>query len=169
MSKREEEIRRSAVIDPTGTYRYRLDRAWGFGAGRLVFIMLNPSIADGLQDDPTIRRCIGFAKREGCSGLTVVNLFGLRATIPHELQTVSNPVGPDNYRHISEAAETGKVVVAWGATPFATTQAHKVAWALTLNPNQQLWCLGITKSGAPRHPLYVPATQPLASWTAPDA
>jgi hypothetical protein len=160
-------MRRSAVIDSTGAYRYRLDRAWGHGGERLVFIMLNPSIADGLQDDPTIRRCIGFAQREGYSGLVVVNLFGLRATIPAELGTVEDPVGTDNYQHISTASETGKVVVAWGSHPFAGKQASKVAWALSLG-GRTLWCLGTTKAGAPRHPLYVRGDQPLIPWEPPQ-
>ena len=83
------EVQRSAVISPDGLYRYRLDRWWGpesegMGSNRMPFMMLNPSTADADEDDRTIRRCIGFAHREGCNGITVVNIGAYRATDPDE-------------------------------------------------------------------------------------
>lgn len=160
----------SAVIDETGTYRYRLDRTWLTAMSpRLVFIMLNPSTADASIDDPTIRRCIGFAKREHCGGLVVVNLFALRATNPGELQASVDRVGPENYHHISEASYSGRIVLAWGAHPLAAEQGRKVTWALNMQPGRTLWCLGTTKVGAPRHPLYVKADQPLVPYVEPQA
>lgn len=157
----------SAIISPDGVYRYRLERTFeGNPNQRLVFIMLNPSTADASTDDPTIRRCIGFAKREGCGGLVVVNLFALRATDPTALRAASDPVGPENYSNLSDASYSGRVVAAWGAHPFAATQGRKVAWALTLG-DRPLYCLGMTRAGAPRHPLYVRGDQPLVRWYPP--
>lgn len=88
-------IRKTASISECGLYRYLLGRAWGDGP-LLPFIMLNPSTADADIDDPTIRRCMGFAKREGTSGVSVANLFALRSKDPSALLTVSGRVGPGN-------------------------------------------------------------------------
>lgn len=148
-----------AILDPTGAYRYRLWRRWG--DERLVtFIMLNPSTADASVDDPTIRRCIGFAKAWGHGGLNVVNLFAYRATNPRALLTALDPVGPENNQHIlSLACEGTRLVAAWGANSAAQgSQGRNVRWMLA---EFTLWHIGLTKDGHPRHPLYVRAdTQP---------
>jgi hypothetical protein len=148
----------SAVISPCGRYRYVLHRElpqplrWVKPA---LFIMLNPSTADATQDDPTIRRCIGFAKYWGCTSLTVVNLFALRSTDPSGLAIDHDPVGPDNDTHIAEQIRLhslGVIVGAWGAHPFARKRAEEV-----MQKHGPFSCLGTTKAGAPRHPLYVKA------------
>lgn len=156
----------SAVISDCGRYRYKLTRQipqpirW---VRPCLFIMLNPSTADAEQDDPTIRRCIRFAKREGCTRLTVVNLFALRATDPMELRKAEDPEGPFNDGYllgaIEEHLKTGVVVAAWGADPFATRRAE---WLRNQIP--PIECLGITKSGAPKHPLYLRSDAPLEQW-----
>lgn len=163
----------SAVISDCGAFRYTLHRRipsmlrW---VRPCLFIMLNPSTADATQDDPTIRRCLGFAKREGCTSLTVVNLYALRATDPAAL-TQQGPVemvaiiGPDNDRHIREQAEQhrlGIIVAAWGAHPMARRRERAVADIIG-----PMYCLGTTKAGAPRHPLYVKGDAPLLPWEPP--
>lgn len=156
-----------AEISADGVYRYALWRQWGLGAP-LVFVMLNPSTADAEQDDPTIRRCIGFAKREGAAGIHVVNLFAYRATNPAELfRCPVDVVGPDNHRHLRSAGELGgPVVAAWGSHPAAThLQVRWAQHALRV----PLKCLGTTASGAPRHPLYIRGDQPLTDYATGDA
>jgi len=151
-------VQSDALLSPCGTYRWWLSRTWG-AAAPMVFIGLNPSTADASLDDPTIRRCIGFARREGCGGLVMLNLFALRSTDPVLLYPAANPVGTDNDRHIRERA-VGTVVAAWGAHPLAAARAKEVQALLTV----PLLCLGTTKDGSPRHPLYVRADAPLLPW-----
>jgi hypothetical protein len=143
-----------------GEYRYRLDRWWGPGP-RMCFIMLNPSTADADQNDPTIRRCIAFAKRDGFDGITVVNLFARRCTRPEDLEDPGDPTGPANLHVIRTAVESASVAVAaWGAHPIAVPQAAALRVLLVW----QMFCLGKTKSGAPRHPLYVKGDAELVRW-----
>lgn len=146
------EEHRRAVISECGLYRYRLDRVWNDALPTAAFIMLNPSTADGLTDDPTIRRCRTFAKAWGCGSLTVVNLYAWRATDPRQLWTAGNPVGPGNNRHLTEAAEYAPLVAAWGAN----ARPGRIAEVLALPGMQAMTALALTKSGQPRHPLYLP-------------
>src|SRR5450755_1416997 len=97
----------SAVFSADRTYRYRLTRTWGSSGSHAVWVMLNPSTADALADDPTIRRCTGFSRALGLDGLVVVNLFALRATEPRELRRHPEPAGPANDWFIQEAAKSG--------------------------------------------------------------
>ena len=147
-----------AVLSPCGRYRYRLSRSWGRRLP-VVFIMLNPSTADAHEDDPTIRRCIGFARRWNCGGLIVVNLFAYRATSPKDLFAAADPVGLDNLKHVLQAVHDGGQfpICAWGA------QDMKVIRCLRqfMTPCPDLMCLGTTKGGHPRHPLYLPKTAEL--------
>jgi len=148
-----------AVLDATSTYRYRLSRCWLGGAGGVLFIILNPSTADARQDDPTIRRCIRFAQRWGAARLEVVNLFAYRATSPGGLIDVHDPIGPENNYHILTAANlSGRIVVAWGVLGTFLDRDKAV---LKMLGDRPLFCLGRTKGGHPRHPLYVPYAQPL--------
>jgi hypothetical protein len=150
-----------AMLSPCRTYRYTLDRTWDASLPVALFIMLNPSTADASEDDPTIRRCRSFATREGCGGLTVVNLFALRSTDPAALTSHPDPVGPDNDTRIALALDRQPAVViaAWGSHPFARSRARQVA-----APLARLRCLGTTKGGDPRHPLYVRGDAPLIPW-----
>lgn len=145
-------MRGHAVFDPTGRYRYLLRRTWGSGP-RVAFVMLNPNAADALVDDPTIRRCVGFARRWGFRSVEVVNLFAYRARDPRELGRAADPVGPDNDRHVRDAIRRAELVVcAWGATRVARRRAAAVH---DLLEGRTVRCLGRTRSGAPRHPLYL--------------
>lgn len=158
-------------------YRYTLTRETGLleGRGVGVFVMLNPSTADEHVDDPTIRRCRGFAAREGWAVLRVVNLYAARATEPLNLARLPDPVGPENIRAASLAIMSAHTVVAaWGSTDpgFANPEfcpRTVFSWLLQAIPDPVAWkCLGVTASGAPRHPLYVPASQPLLDWNHAD-
>lgn len=151
---------KTAKISKCGEYRYELTRVWDGSKELLPFVMLNPSTADAMEDDPTIRRCVGFAKREGFGGLVVVNLYGLRATDPKRLWQHQDPIGPDNDRQLSLVAVwAGMIVCAWGANP----PQGRVDQVLTKlrGAGAQLYCLGKTKAGAPKHPLYIRGDQPL--------
>lgn len=161
-----EKITSSAQISSCGLYRYFLLRRWAMHGKTCAFVMLNPSTADARQDDPTIRRCIRFAQREGCSAMLVVNLFGFRATDPRELRNAADPHGPENVewvRHaVAQARATGApVIAAWGANPMVGNASPHVFSALG-----DAMCLGMTKAGSPRHPLYVRGDQPLEPWRA---
>ena len=144
----------STVFSPCGQYRYRLSRAWLLGEGTVLFVMLNPSTADAEMDDPTVRRCMGFARRWGFQGLVVGNLFAWRATDPRELQRASDPVGPENDRHLAEMSGGADVtIVAWGAHDVQRGRASDVLGLLKGSVEH----LGLTKQGHPRHPLYLRA------------
>jgi hypothetical protein len=146
----------AAVFDSTArTYRYLLTRIWDPAARPVAFVMLNPSTADALEDDPTIRRCTAFARRERAGGLVVVNLFGLRSTDPRALLHHSDPVGRHNDAFVRQATDMASAVVcAWGAAGVTGGRGREVARALTAR-RVPLHCLGRTSTGQPRHPLYL--------------
>lgn len=148
-------MKSSAVIDGTGKYRYSLVREWNTDLPRVLFVMLNGSTADAENDDPTLRRCIGFAKSWGYGSLEVVNLFGYRTTLPSELKQADDPVGPDNDKYILEAVNKAKTVIfAWGV--HGQHRARDIQVIRMLNARGIMaMCLGTTKEGHPRHPLYL--------------
>lgn len=159
------EIRRDARLSEDGRYRYTLTRSWGGGALRetdaVVWVCLNPSTADHERDDPTIRRMIGFTRSWNYTALVVVNLFALRARDPRELARTQaaglDPIGPDNDTTLLSVCEGAPLVVAgWGAHEFARPRAAQVLRMID-TPElglQPVACLGRTKDGHPRHPLY---------------
>lgn len=148
-------------------YRYTLFRS-GLGGTRgnssLCWVMFNPSTADESNDDPTIRRVIGFTKREGYGSLWVVNLFAARSTKPKHLLEMADPVGPENVATITVVMEgADDVVFAWGASLIRYSDrppVEGIARQLGLQPK----CLGTTRGGHPLHPLYVRGDQPLEVW-----
>jgi hypothetical protein len=147
---------REATLSPDGVYRYTLGRRWSQGSRRVVFVMLNPSTADANIDDPTIRKCVGFAKRWGFDALTVVNLWAFRTSKPAELMRAGYPVGPDNDRAIaSECATAERVVVAWGShvQPGYPRVVRVVSTLRGIVHSGELFCLGLCDNGSPRHPL----------------
>lgn len=171
----------SAVISECGQYRYELRRVWDEALPVCTWIMLNPSTADAEQDDPTIRKCIGFTKQwchgteraPGFGGIVVGNLFAFRSTDPRGLLGVSDPVGPENYKHLkamlvyaneNSGHHDHPVVLAWGR--FPRTELHdkaaRVMWDCWLRRETPgLFCLGRTKGGQPRHPLMLAYATPL--------
>lgn len=164
-------MQEKAVISSCGQFRYLLTRPSEIAhpeRGTVLFIMLNPSTADATQDDPTIRRCRGFARAWGCAGIAVANLYAYRATQPRELLTCPDPVGPDNDAWLRRlASEYREAVCAWGANAPADRVQQVVR--IFRNEGSWLWCLGVTKSGAPRHPLYVKGDQPLIQFRPTEA
>lgn len=159
----------TAVFSGCGTYRYLLTRRWGAGPV-VTFVMLNPSTADEQVLDPTVRRCIGFAQREGGGALQVVNLFALRSTDPRVLYDHADPVGPGNDDHIGEAAARSAVVIAgWGV--HGALAGRGAAVRRLLAQRAAVHHLGLTKAGTrpgqPRHPLYLPAAAALTRWGEP--
>lgn len=149
-------MRSDAVISACGLYRYCLTREWGDAVRRRValWVMLNPSTADALQDDPTTRRCIGYSKAWGFDGLIVVNLYAYRATQPAELWKAPDPVGPDNDDYIlASAARASIIIAAWGSNANPE-RAAKVS--TLLRQRGRLHALALTKDRKPKHPLYLP-------------
>ena len=163
-------LHRSADISYCGRYRWSLRRSWVNydsqgqhtpGKGVCCFVMLNPSTADSTQDDPTIRRCIGFAKRWGFNILSVRNLFPWRATDPDDLvrsEKVADIFGGNRGdQELLAACTADMVVAAWGASvPFGRDRYAMELFAKHFS-GVKIYCLGKTKGGSPRHPLYVRA------------
>ncbi|MEA5583230.1 DUF1643 domain-containing protein [Nodularia harveyana UHCC-0300] len=141
-----------ATID--GNYRYVLGRKWDKNLQQVTFVMLNPSIADQEKDDPTLRKCINFAKSWGYGSLEVVNLFAYIATNPRELRQVDEPVGKENNHYLELAINnTSKIILAWGTKGNLKKRDQEVINLISVQ--KPLYCLGITKYGYPRHPLYL--------------
>jgi hypothetical protein len=150
-----------AVLSACGLYRYRLQRRW-HSAQRppLCIVMLNPSTADATIDDPTIRRCVGFADRLGFGAVDVVNLFAYRTTDPRRLRDAGFPVGPLNDGYIATAAEHarergGAVVVAWGANARKLSRVADVL-AILRQCDVRPMVLDRCSDGTPAHPLMLP-------------
>jgi hypothetical protein len=166
------DVESGAQITPSGTYRYRLWRAWGEG-DRLGFVMLNPSTADAMLDDQTIRRCMFYARRDGFAGIEVVNLFAWRATQPTDLPAeLAVAEGPDNEQFIQAMLDScPTVVAAWGATLADVVRRRR--WldprrrpmAMAKHAGTDLRCLGRTSAGHPRHPSRLGNDQALEAFT----
>lgn len=153
-------MNRSAIISEDGRFRYLLARSWDPSLKAVVFVMLNPSTADGQTDDATVRKCITFAKSMGCGSLFIVNLFAYRTKDPKELKFAGWLVGPDNNRHIEEAALFGnvdKVICAWGANARGLSRPEEVLYMLRMQGITP-YALALTPDGIPRHPLYLPGS-----------
>lgn len=156
-------LERDAVISECGRYRYLLRRVWDHAKPRALFVMLNPSTADAEIDDATIRSCIRLSTGLGYGSFEVVNLFGLRATNPAELEKAADPIGPRN-ADVGDAAinRCDIVICAWGAHHMAERRARDmVAWVRGWKP--AAYCFGTAKSGAPKHPLYIKSGTPLVA------
>lgn len=157
-------MQRITILSPCRIYRYTLWRDWTDlltpATGYAMFIGLNPSTADETNDDPTIRRCVAFAKAWGYDSLCMTNLFAYRATDPADMMRAAEPVGPENDRLLREmAASAGVVVAAWGTLGVYRNRASDVRRMLP-----HLSCLRLTKDGHPGHPLYLPQTLRPVSW-----
>ncbi|SHJ72221.1 hypothetical protein SAMN05444159_1319 [Bradyrhizobium lablabi] len=158
-------LERDAVISDCGKYRYLLRRTWDHGKPRCLYVMLNPSTADAEIDDATIRSCIRLAKTYGYGSFEVVNLMAWRATDPKDLPAKpSEAMGSDNPRIIEAAiARCDVVICAWGAHPYAARFKGAVLDMVGLY-RPTAYCLGKTKAGAPKHPLYIKSGTPLEAF-----
>ena len=150
------------MISPCGLYRYHLWRQWGADSlWRLLFIMLNPSTADALAPDNTIRACIRLAKLLGFHGIDVGNLFALRNKNPAALLTAADPIGPDNDVWLRRLiARSPSPIVAWGrggrAARLVPPRVVRLQELFAELQAQQVRCYGRNLDGSPRHPLYLP-------------
>ncbi len=144
----------TADFSRCGVYRYGLTRRWADGES-VLWIMLNPSTADADVLDPTIRRCVGFSQAWGFGGLEVVNLYAIRSTDPDRIYTDADPIGDRNDQAIGAAvARCRLVIAAWGVHGAHNDRGGSTARMLRAY-GTELYCLGVTKDGHPRHPLYL--------------
>lgn len=163
-----DDVKADAVLSPCGTYRYMLTRQRYPLNRTAVWIMLNPSTADADVDDPTLRRVQSFSFAWGFGDIVVLNLFALRSPDPALLRGHEDPVGPDNddiIATIVQAPKVGVVVAGWGAHEMVADRGRTVA-DMVVDAGHDLYCLGLTKNGQPRHPLYVRGDTPTVVWRA---
>lgn len=153
-------LQSEATFSPDRVFRYDLWRRWIGGTGYAMFVGLNPSTADEVQDDPTVRRCIAFAKSWGYAALCMTNAFAFRATDPADMMAAADPVGPENDHFLlARAKDAGVVVAAWGNTGVFLGRDRAVR---ALLPG--LSCLRLTGQGQPWHPLYLPGSLRPVRW-----
>lgn len=161
------DYRGAATLSHCGLYRYDLSRWWGTNPDALVVIGLNPSTADAMQDDPTIRRCVDFAEQMGFGGLVMLNAYAYRSTDPDGLADVRDPTGPENDRYIASVlAGLPWAVCAW--TDRVSPDRRDEVLGLFRQVGCEPRVFGLTKGGAPRHPLYLPRTARPVVWGAPN-
>ena len=168
-----ERMKRAATISSCGAYRYWLEREWCPGLGTAVFVMFNPSTADADVDDPTIRRCFGFAYSWSLGRIVVVNLFAYRTAFPKELKRAVDPIGPENLAHIDRACALVKsdvrnrLICAWGAHGEYRDQGRAITSRIAAAGITPM-CFAITKNGHPAHPLYQATFTKLKPYTIPS-
>lgn len=151
-------VRRWAELSTDGEHRLVLGRQWRDDLPVVAFIGLNPSTADAHEDDPTVRRCVGFARAWGYGGVVLANLYTFRAADPRVLAACKTPLtfGADNaLRDVAEHASL--LIEAWGAHPMASSTGRDRHVRALLAGRAPRAVLGLTQDGAPRHPLYAPA------------
>lgn len=150
-----------AIISPCQSYRYVLQR--GDSTSNCVVVMLNPSTADDVADDATIRKLNRFTRDWGYASYSVVNCYAFRSTDPAALASAADPVGPDNDFYLDLMARKRFIVAAWG-NDARPQRVQQVVSALTRYGNS-LYCFGTNMNGSPKHPLYVPYDTVLKLWT----
>jgi hypothetical protein len=154
----EKKMLKEATVSEDQKFRYFLKREWDtYRRASVLFVMLNPSTADATNDDPTIRKCIGFAKRWGFGSITVANLYAFRATSPIDLKKSGYAIGPENDWYLRWAADDAAMIVAAWGVHAQKERADAVTKKLCERKN--VFCLGVTKDRFPRHPLMVPYSQ----------
>ena len=154
-----------ALYSDCETYRYALTRIWAPDIAPVMFVMLNPSTATELRNDPTIERCERRARAMQAGGVVIGNLFAFRATLPADLRRAKDPVGLDNDAVLAQLGGTAAMcIAAWGVHGTHLGRHRQILQVLP----GPLYCLGLTKAGHPRHPLYVPYATGPTEWTAPD-
>lgn len=163
----ERDTKSTAIVSVCDRYRYQLTRQWDIDKPTILFIMLNPSTADAFLDDPTIRRCVGFAKEWGYGSLSVVNLFAWKDRHPDGLLTSGDPVGRDNIDYLFRSVREAELIVcAWGNSPILKKLNINKQFNAITSINKPLHCLGLSVDGTPKHPLYLPkSTKPVQYFT----
>jgi hypothetical protein len=152
----------TAEFSPCRTYRYSLWRWWDRALPYAMFVGLNPSTADEVNNDPTVSRCINYARSWGYGGLCMTNIFAYRATDPAKMKAHPAPIGGENDRYlVTLAAQAGVVVAAWGTHGAHLGRGESVRQMLI-----NLHCLRLTKNGYPNHPLYLSRSLKPVHWSA---
>jgi hypothetical protein len=155
----------TAVYSPCDSYRYALTRTWDPAGGRVLFVMLNPSTATEVQNDPTVERCERRARALGFGAFRVCNIFAYRATDPRVMRAQPDPVGPANDAAILDGADWADTVVcAWGTHGEHHARGPAVE-ALLRATGKPLFHLGLSKAGHPKHPLYIAYAHQPEPWT----
>jgi hypothetical protein len=158
-----------AVYSDCESYRYLLTREWDANGARMLFVMLNPSTATELQNDPTVERCERRARALGFGSFRVTNIFAYRATDPRDMRRQADPIGPENDRTLLESATlwirggTDRILCAWG-THGAHLDRGPAVEALLRGTVQELFSLGLSQAGHPKHPLYIGYDQQPMIW-----
>ena len=145
----------TAIYSDCENYRYSLTRIWDDSAPRVLFVMLNPSTATEVQNDPTVERCERRARTLGYGSFCVCNIFAYRATDPKKMRAQADPVGPKNDTAITDAATwANDIVCAWGTHGAHMDRGADVEHMLRRQP-KALTHLGLSIAGHPKHPLYI--------------
>ncbi|WP_372602865.1 DUF1643 domain-containing protein [Actibacterium sp.] len=156
----------TAVYSDCEAYRYTLTRIWDPKGKRALFIMLNPSTATEVQNDPTVERCERRARALGFGGFRVTNIFAWRDTDPKKMRAAADPVGPANDAAIVESCPwADQIICAWGTHGAHLNRGPHVE-ALLRNTGLPLFHLGLTQAGHPKHPLYISYSQQPQEWPA---
>lgn len=154
----------TALYSPCQNYRYTLTRVWNPDGPKALFVMLNPSTATEMQNDPTVERCERRARALGFGAFRVCNIFAYRATDPRVMRAQADPVGPGNDAAIAESALwADRIVCAWG-THGAHLGRGPAVEALLRATQRQLYHLGLSKAGHPKHPLYIGYSEQPRPW-----
>jgi len=157
-------ITSKAVYSECENYRYSLSRIWDPKKENILFIMLNPSTADEIKNDPTVERCERRARMLDYGAFCICNIFAWRETNPANLMAISHPIGDENNSHILEASLSANLIVcAWGTHGRHLNRDIEVK-QLLLEQNHELHHLGLTKNKYPKHPLYIPYSQEIIPW-----
>ena len=153
-----------AKYSDCGQYRYALTRVWELETSQVVFVMLNPSTATEVQNDPTVERCERRARTLGLGGFQVINIFAWRSTDPKKMRVAKDPIGPDNDKTIMKACRWGdQIIAAWGTHGSHLNRGSEVEKILRKS-NKPIFHLGLSKGGHPKHPLYIAYAQKLEKW-----
>lgn len=156
-----------AIYSPCQSYRYILTREWDPAGPRVLFVMLNPSTATEVQNDPTVERCERRARALGFGAFRVCNIFAWRATDPRVMRAQPDPVGPGNDAAIAESAQwADRIVCAWG-THGAHMARGPAVEAMLRAAGHRLFHLGLSRQGHPKHPLYIGYNQQPLPWEGP--
>ncbi|WP_108814424.1 DUF1643 domain-containing protein [Loktanella sp. Alg231-35] len=157
----------TAVYSDCEQYRYALTRTWNPAGKRVLFVMLNPSKATEVQNDPTVERCERRARALGFGAFQVTNIFAWRETDPTKMRKTADPIGPANDATIREgAAWADQVIAAWGTHGAHLNRGPEVEAVLRAT-GKPIYTLGLSKHGHPKHPLYISYSQSPMLWAAP--
>lgn len=153
-----------AIYSDCERYRYALTRIWDDAGQKILFVMLNPSTATEIQNDPTVERCERRARALGYGAFRVCNIFAYRATDPRDMRAQDDPIGPDNSNTILQAADWADTIVcAWGTHGEHMKQGKTIETVLR-GQQKPLMQLGLSKAGHPKHPLYISYKQQPEPW-----